>query len=286
MGASSNAKTAVKHYGFVLVRVVALVYLGLGLLLYFLQAHFIFLGSLPILENPKNWNLDFEAKRLSVGRETTAVWFIPAQNARGVVLLSHGNAGNMGDRGPIAKIFHDLGLSVCMYDYGGYGESSGTSSETRCYEDARAVWQYLTREKSIDAKRIILYGHSLGCGPTIQLASEVQPGAVVVESGFRSVAAMAQRQYPVYPVAVLVRHRFDNESKIASVHAPIMVIHSREDEMIPFAHGEALFKKANDPKTFLEIRGGHNSGTLESIALYRPAWQKFLDQYLPAQAQP
>jgi len=262
---------------------VVVVYVGLGLLLYFFQAHFIFLPTKSIAETPAQWKMPYEEAVLSVEGGQTHVWYLSAPEARGVVLHSHGNAGNMGDRGEVATIFRELGLSVCMYDYGGYGQSTGSPSESRCYADARAVWDYLTRQKGIPPSQIILHGHSLGGGPTGQLATEVHPGGVVLESAFGSVAAMAMAHYYVYPAWLLVRHRFDNESKMASIHAPMMVIHSRTDEIVPFSQGQTLFEKANPPKRFVEIRGGHNTGFTESLDTYIPAWRQFLDECLPKQ---
>lgn len=268
------------------LRIAVSVYVGLGLLLYFFQAHFIFLPKQPIAETPEQWKMPYEETLLSVEGGQTSVWFLPVPEARGVVLYSHGNAGNMGDRGSWADVLRGLGLSVCMYDYGGYGKSTGSPSESRCYADARAVWNYLTKEKGIPPNQIILFGHSLGGGPTTQLATEVQPAGVVLDSAFRSVAAMAQATYRVYPAWLLVRHRFDNESKMPDIHAPLLIIHSRTDEIVPFSQGQALFEKANSPKRFVEIHGGHNTGFLESIKVYAPAWQQFLEECLPKPADP
>lgn len=265
-----------------LVRCVLGVYVGLGLLLFFFQAHFIFLPSSAIVETPTQWKMEYEETTLPVDGFQTKVWLLPVPQARGVILFSHGNAGNMSNRRSEVEVLRGLGMSVCMYDYGGYGQSSGDPSETRCYADARAVWGWLTKEKGFSPDKIVLYGHSLGGGPTAQLATEVKPGGVVLESSFRSIAAVAQATYPVYPCRLLVRHRFDNESKMSAIHAPLMVIHSRNDEIIPFPQGQTLFEKGNEPKRFLETHGGHNTGFLESLDIYNPAWRQFLDACIPA----
>lgn len=255
----------------------AIAYVGLGAVMYFFQGMFLFMPTHAYGRTPAANRWDYEEVALEVDGESTVGWFIPAEaDPRGVILFSHGNAGNMADRLESVSIFRDLGFSVLVYDYGGYGESTGKPSEQRCYADIRAMWRYLCEERGLDPKEIVLFGRSVGSGPTSQLATEVEPAAVILESAFLSVVRMAQELYRVYPARLMVRHRFDNASKVAQFHAPLLVVHSPDDSLIPFRHGHELFTLAVEPKTFLEIRGDHNEGFWMSGDLYTEGLNAFL----------
>lgn len=261
-----------------LLLILAVAYGALVVLLYFAQNRLLYFPARQIYQTPSAKGWSFEDLRLSVGEETTAAWYVHTEGARrGVVLFSHGNAGNIADRLESIGVFRDLGLDVLIYDYGGYGESSGKASEPRLYEDIRAAWRYLIEERKIAPGEIVLFGRSLGAGPTCQLATEVQPAAVIIESAFRSVPAMARELYPWLPVRLLVRSRFDNELKIKEIRGPLLVVHSPDDSIIPYSHGERLFELAPSPKSFLEIRGDHNEGFWESGELYARGLESFLD---------
>jgi fermentation-respiration switch protein FrsA (DUF1100 family) len=141
------------------------------------------------------------------------------------------------------------------------------------------MWKYLTEARGIAPDRILLFGRSLGGGVTAQLASEVAPRAVILESTFTSISHVAQEKVPVFPMRLLIWNRFDSLSKLGGIHAPIMVVHSRDDTLIPFHHGRALFEGANEPKRFLEIRGDHNDGVIVSERVYREGLAAFAADY-------
>ena len=224
---------------------------------------------------PFNWK--YESVTLEVAGEKTDAWYIPVENAKGTILLSHGNGGNIADRMEHYAMLRDLGYDVFSYDYGGYGNSTGKPSEKRCYADIRAAWRYLTETRGIPVNKIVLYGESLGGGATCDLATEVQPRAVILQCTFLSVTKMAKEIFPFVPVRLLLRHNFDSESKIKNIHAPILIMHSQGDTIIPYRHGRGLYELANEPKTFLELRGDHNDCIFTSEAAYREGMQRFLD---------
>lgn len=259
----------------------ACVYFGLALLLYLIQGRILFPASANLYRNPANSGWAFDDVVLDVGGEKTHGWYIPLEEARGVALFSHGNAGNIADRVESIGLLRSLGLSVLAYDYGGYGKSTGKPSETRIEADALAMWHHLVDTRGFAPEEILLFGRSLGAAATLGLATKVQPAAVVAESAFTSTPDVAAYHYPYFPVRWCLRHQFRNIEKIGGIHCPILIIHGREDTLIPFAHGEALFERANAPKTFLEIHGDHNDGFVLSIDAYRAAWEKFLDEVLP-----
>ena len=264
-----------------LLRVGISTYVILALILFVFQKKLLFFPTTEIRVTPASNDWDFQEFILPIDGFETFGWFIPAQTETSqTVLFSHGNAGNMGDRLETIRIFHELDFNVAIYDYGGYGNSTGSVSEKRCYADARAVWSYLREERGIEASSIVLFGRSIGGAVTVQLATEVEAAAVVLESTFFSIPRMAQELYPVFPSSLLVRHRFDSGSKVANIEEPILHIHSPGDELIPYSHGKALFDASTQPKEFLELRGGHNDGFWISEETYTKGLASFFGKYL------
>jgi hypothetical protein len=207
-------------------------------------------------------------------------WFIPAENARATVLFCHGNAGNISHRLDSIRLLHSLGLQVLIFDYRGYGRSDGRPSEKGSYRDVDAAWQYLLEVRGLPQTQIIIFGRSLGAAVAADLASRTRPAAVILESAFTSVPDMAAGIYPWLPVRLLSRYRYDNLDKVARLSAPLLLVHSRQDEIIPFVHGERLFERAHVPKQFLEIHGGHNDAFLTSRKAYTQGLKAFLDAHL------
>jgi uncharacterized protein len=272
---SRNVATRVRS---VLISV-ALIYLGLMAMAYSFQDELLFAPTEEVLVSSELVNWNFENVELSVGEESTHGWFIPAASeSRGTILFSHGNAGNIGDRIETIRTFRLLGFATFIYDYGGYGRSTGGITEERCYEDIRAAWTYLTETRGIAPDTIVLFGRSLGGGPTAQLATEVTPMAVVLESTFTSIADMAAKQFPIFPVKLLIKHQFANIDKVADISAPILHIHSRDDTLIPYEHGEQLFEASTVPKSFLEISGDHNEGYWLSGETYLQGLRTFFQR--------
>ena len=265
---------------FAAIRIVLLVYGSLVLIMYFAQGKLLFPATRSVSFTPEVMGWEYEDINLDVDGEKTNAWFVPVENAKGTLLFSHGNAGNIGDRLDSIQIFRNLGLNVMIYDYGGYGLSTGKASEQRCYADSRAAWKYLSEEKGIPTNEIVLFGRSLGGGVATNLATEVKPACLILESSFMSTVTMARKSFPYLPVNLLLRHRFDNETKIQIITSPVLIIHSAQDELIPFHHGEGLFKVANEPKTFLQIKGGHNDGFMISETEYVRGIDSFLKQFL------
>lgn len=261
---------------------VGFVYVGLVVVLYLFQGRLLFFPSTNIYRTPAEQGWAYDEIRVAVGEETTAGWYVPAEGERrGVVLFSHGNAGNIADRIESISIFRSLGLDVLAYDYGGYGESTGKPSEDRCYRDIQAMWRNLVEERGIAPEEIVLFGRSLGAGPTAQLAIEVDAAAVILESAFRSVPAMAKELYPWLPVRSLARIHFDNEAKVGRFRMQLLVVHSRSDSIIPYEHGRKLYELAGNPKEFLEIHGDHNEGFWVSGDLYSNGLDSFLGRVFP-----
>ena len=200
--------------------------------------------------------------------------------SRGVVLFCHGNAGNISHRLDSIRLFHELGLSVLIFDYRGYGQSSGKPTEQGTYRDADAAWDYLVEQRGISPAHIILFGRSLGASIAADLATRQSAAAVILESAFTSVPDVAATLYPWLPVRWLSRYQYNTEKKLANIHIPVLIVHSQDDEIIEFANGERLFDVANEPKQFLELRGGHNDGFMVSGNDYIQGLETFLGKVL------
>jgi fermentation-respiration switch protein FrsA (DUF1100 family) len=205
-------------------------------------------------------------------------WFLPAKGSRLTLLVCHGNAGNVSHRLDRALLVQArLGLDVLLFDYRGYGQSEGRPDEEGTYRDGRAAWQWL-RARGLGADRIVVFGESLGSGVALQLALEVAPRALVLESPFTSIPDMARAVYPFLPVWPLVRTRYDNLAKIGRLRCPLLVLHGEKDEVVPFAQGRRLFEAAREPKRFYAIPGaGHNDTYGVGGERYWEAWRQLLD---------
>lgn len=192
----------------------------------------------------------------------------------------HGNAGNISNRLETIQIYHRLGFNILIFDYRGYGNSSGKPSEKGTYLDAAAVWEYLINEKHIKAKDIIIVGRSLGGGVASELAKQKNPAMLILESTFTSMPDISKEHYPFMPTHLIVKHKYDSISKLSEISCPIVVIHSLDDEVIPYTHGRLLYEKANEPKSFIKLRGGHGNGFMLSKDSYisglRHAFKKIL----------
>jgi fermentation-respiration switch protein FrsA (DUF1100 family) len=259
--------------------IIAGAYLLLVGFIYLTQASMLYLPGVPgrqLEATPEAVGLDYEDVWLDTRDGVRIhIWFVPADSTR-TVLYFHGNAGNISHRLYTIRQLHELGRSVFIIDYRGYGESDGRPDEDGLYRDAEAAWQYLTDVRGIAAEDIVVYGRSLGGSLAAWLAAERRPGALVLDSSFTSVPDAGQEAYPWLPVRLLSRFRHATVEHVAKVNAPVLVVHSRTDDIIPFHHGKALFDAANEPKSFLELRGGHNDAHLTSETAYVDGLGTFL----------
>lgn len=249
-------------------------------MLWMRQGSMLFLPSLPsraLTATPAAVGLDYEPVDIRTDDgESLHGWFVPAQEARAVVLFFHGNAGNISHRLDSLRIFNSLGLSVLIFDYRGYGLSSGRPSEQGTYRDAQAAWRHLVDARGFSPARIILFGRSLGGAVATWLAVQQPAAALIVESAFRSVPDLAAEIYWFLPVRRLARIEYPVERLIGAVSAPVLIVHSRDDEIIPFSHAEALDAAAGERSRLLVIGGDHNTGFLRDEARYRAGLDAFI----------
>ncbi len=256
------------------------------LLVYLNQSSLLYLPNLPtrtVARNPADLGLAFSAVKLVTEDDVTLdAWYIPATEPKAQLLFFHGNAGNISHRLDSIKTFHDLGLSTLIIDYRGYGNSTGHPTEAGTYLDAQAAWHYLTDTLQSPANRIIIFGRSLGGPIAAHLASRHPSAALILESTFTSAPDLAAGVYPYLPARWLTRFSYNTADSISRVRAPVLVIHSQDDEIIPFDHGQQLFNLASDPKQFLTLQGGHNNGFSISHKHYSNGIARFIDEVMQA----
>ncbi len=266
------------------------IYVLLALALYLLQEKMVFLSGLPgrtLTASPNDIGLEFEDVSLVTSdNEHLHGWYVPATNSKGAVLFFHGNAGNISDRLDSIKIFHELGLDILIFDYRGYGQSTGKTTEQGTYLDALAAWNYLVNERGIAAGRIIVFGRSLGGAIGAWLGAQHTPAAAIIESSFTSGVAMARRLYPFLPVRLITRLRYPVAEYASRLECPVLVVHSRDDEIIPFAMGQSIYTAVKQHKSFLELRGDHNNGFFISRHDYITGLNGFIESVLGPGAPP
>jgi len=184
--------------------------------------------------------------------ERLQLWYRQADVGEPTLVYLHGNAGNLGTRKRLITDLGNDGRGLVIFSWRGYGQSSGSPSEQGMYTDARAVFDWLENQ-GIPSSDLHVYAESLGTGVATQLGTERKFGGIILAAPYTSIAAMAKADYPWLPIDLLLNHRFDSVSKIQSINQPIVVMHSTDDEVIPFAFGKELANSAVAPKLFMEF---------------------------------
>jgi hypothetical protein len=245
-------------------------YVVICILLLWQQQRLLFWPSSTLEHTPGLYNLRYQDVWLPVSTKDGNVerihgWWIPAEQATAPVLLYfHHNAVNIGANVSQARKFQQLGCSVLLVDYRGFGLSEGSfPTESQVYEDAQAAWVYLTRDRQIPARQIFIYGHSVGGAVAIDLAAKhPEAAALIVQSSFTSLRDMTKRfgLFWVLPIDLILRQRFDSLQKIKSLKMPVLFIHGTADPQIPVAMGQALYDATPEPKQILIIpQAGHDN---------------------------
>ncbi len=180
--------------------------------------------------------------------------YLPNTHASYTLLYSHGNGEDLGYDADALQDLHDSGFAVFAYDYHGYGTSVGKPSEANTYLDIDAAYTYLTQTLHVSPTRIIIYGHSLGGGPSVDLAVRKPAAGLILESTFTTPFRAVTR------ISLLPFDRYYNDRKIVRVRCPVLVMHGTDDHTIPYAHGRQLFTAVRSPKQCLWVPGaGHNN---------------------------
>lgn len=244
--------------------------------LYMLQPRMVFHPVKALQSTPAQWGMDFESVHFQTeDNKQLHGWYLPAANARKVLLFFHGNAGNISHRHETLAVFHALGMNVFIFDYRGYGNSQGQPSELGLYHDALAAWRYLTATRGIAAEDIVIAGRSLGAAVAANLASQVKAGGVILESTFSSIRDLSHEMFPFIAYILVPRFSFNTRQAVKSVTSPLLIVHSTEDEFFRIENSRRIYEAANPPKDILVINGSHNSGFLQSAEQYNRRLRKF-----------
>lgn len=241
-----------------------IIIIGVILVLYklyflFLEQKSLYYPEKKITENPTNVGILFEEVNFKTAdNEILHGWYVPAKEAKITILFCHGNAGNISNRLHKVKFFNESGVNFFIFDYRGYGKSSGKPSEKGLYKDAVAAYDYLVSRNDVSNDKIVVYGESLGGAVAAELCLRRKTRALILQSCFSSVAKIAREIYPFLPVKILVAQKYDTLSKIKNIHIPKLILHGQQDEIINFQHAEMIFQSAANPKQFLPFNGGHN----------------------------
>jgi hypothetical protein len=205
-------------------------------------------------------------------------WWIAAPGAEFTFVAFHGNAANIANRADIYQFLRSVPANVLAVEYRGYGKSEGKPDEAGLYLDAQAAYEYLLKDRGVPPGRVVAIGHSLGTAIAADLASNHQVAGLVLEAPFPSGAVVARRVYPFLPgLGAVLKSKFATGEKLAQVRAPVLVVHCKDDPVIPFALGEEVFRLAREPKTFVRIDGFcHEEAALMAPDVYLAKLREFL----------
>jgi fermentation-respiration switch protein FrsA (DUF1100 family) len=204
--------------------------------------------------------------------------YLPNPDARFTLLCSHGNAEDIGQMRDVLELMRKHGFAVFAYDYRGYGTSGGTPSEDRCYQDADAIYQHLVAQLHVPPDRIIIYGRSLGGAMATYIASRHPAAGLILESSFVTAFRVVTR-VPFGPF-----DKYRNIDRIGRIRCPVLVIHGRQDEVVPFSHGMELFEAANRPKLSLWVDAAHHNDLVWTAG--QAYWDKLAEMRQVVQSQP
>lgn len=248
---------------------------------------------------PTKVRADAPVPRLGGGIDVEEVWLESGDGVRihGIyagradaiadLLFFHGNAGNLYDRLDNVALLVESGFNVLIMDYRGYGKSEGTPSERALYEDGLLAYRYLINERGVDARRLVLFGRSLGSTVAIELGSREDVGAVIAESAFTSARELARIHYGWLPGILLrsMTHEFDSISKVSRLGAPALFVHGSADSIVPVDMGRRLYEASLEPKEWYEIVGaGHNDTLLVGGAEYFRRLVDFVRRYVSSES--
>lgn len=232
--------------------------------------------------NPSRMGMTYQELQIPVGGGAGQLdaWWVPSALADApTVVYFHGNYRNIGNNLDHTARLHQMGYNVLLADYRGYGKSTGGKpSETKVYEDAEAVWQYLIGQRGAKPSRTFIFGHSLGGAIAIELASHHPEAAgLITEGTFTSMQAMGEKDYGFLPIGLLLTQRFESIRKVPSLKIPVLFIHGTWDKKVPVRMGRQLYDAAPEPKRLVLIDGGeHNNSGAIGWVQYRDEVSSFV----------
>jgi alpha-beta hydrolase superfamily lysophospholipase len=254
----------------IVIGCVGFIYVAILAFLYFFQESLLFQSKTLQQNFPFDFDFPFEEQNHTMkdGAIINAL-FIPAKEEKGVILYSHGNAGSLQRWGSIAQYFTQFGYSVLVYDYRGYGKSTGKRSMQNLFDDALTLYQAL--EKSYNEDDIVIYGRSLGSGISTWLASKTNSKSLVLETPFYRVSDATALRLLIIPTEWFLKFPFQSYLYIKAVKSPIHIIHGTQDLIVPYASGAKLFKQNQNLLniTLTTIQGGKHNNLAQFDQFYK-----------------
>ena len=262
----------------------ALAYAAVCAWVYLTQERLVFIPDRTLRWSPAEAELPYEDVYLETADgETVHGWYLPPTPdpaagpvPRRHVLFFHGNGGNISGRPRTLALLHGFGVGVLAIDYRGYGQSSGRPSEHGTLLDAEAAWAHLLEDRGLSPGDIVVYGRSLGGAVAMALAARHSPAGLVVESSFTHLVDLGRHHYPWLPVRLLSRIRYDSLALAGSLRCPVLMAHSPDDEVVPYALGRALADAVPTLVGFVALEGGHNS----AFVLGAGGWHSRLEAFI------
>jgi uncharacterized protein len=232
----------------------------------------------PVLDrSPASIGIPHEELRLPLGDGTSVTaWWVAGAAEAPVVLYFHGSEGNLTHELTVVHFLNSLGVNALLVEYVGYGWDELRPNEAGCYRTAEAAWAHVTRERGFAEDRVILFGHSLGAAVAARSAAGRSCAGLVLQGGFTSVSDLAARAYPYLPVRPFLRTRMEALEPVRRSRCAVLVIHSRDDEHVPYEQGRRLFDEARAPKKLVTLTGSHFGRAWHRSPEIRAAWRELL----------
>ncbi|HEY6967730.1 MAG TPA: alpha/beta hydrolase [Candidatus Angelobacter sp.] len=258
-----------------------MLFLIIGLYLALVVVAILLSDRLIFLPHPSSYQDGPEITKLTTrtGKKISAI-YLANPTAKFTLLISHGNAEDLGDDRFWLDELHRAGFSILAYDYDGYGTSEGKAGEQAAYDDEGAAYDYLTATRRIPADSIIIYGRSVGSGPAVHLAARKPVAGLILQSPFVSAFRVLTR------IPLLPFDKFPNYKDIRNVHCPLLIIHGDSDTVIPSWHGKKLYELANEPKKYVPVPGAdHNDLQMVAGKSYMESLQQFVESINQARSR-
>lgn len=256
-------------------------YLAICVAAFLLQRKLIYHPNREIGGTPASIGFEYQEIALSSPDSVTfKVWRLPRSAPKAVVVCFHGNADNISWNLDLYRTWYNLGAEIIAFEYRGYLDTKGDPSETGIDRDLAVLADSLRIWYPDKSTKIVAMGRSLGGAVAAKLASIYPIDGLILESTFSTMSDVAHERFPFLPVGLLLRERYDSEAIVKKLSIPLMIIHSTSDEVIPFHLGRKLYNAANEPKEFVEIQGGHNSGIEISKGALEKSYGDFLNRVL------
>lgn len=261
----------------VIFALIAFASVSVLLLVRWIEHRLLYRRSRHLKEQPEDHGLTYEdVPFMTQDLVRLHGWWFPAEQAKGSLIICHGNAGNISHRLWMPLGLQDTDWNIFLFDYRGYGRSRGRPTEAGTRNDVLAAYVVVQQLQNRTDLPIVVYGRSLGGAVALQLAAEEAVSGLVLESTFTSVVDMGKRFYPHLLPEYLCRNRYLGLERIKRVQAPVLVAHARCDETVPFDMGEALYAAAPNPYAFSELQGAHHESGWDSSPEFALTLRTFL----------